>query len=336
MKAVIWGYKFSDMRESWRKQITWMVNSLQKNGVIVRPHSNFKCKGLNLPLYDFAKDHDADICIYNHADISCLIGDVLKVKRNWFFKPTAPDEFHTTLDELGYGPYSSITYKKPDFENVAEDEVKWFFDTKVKRWLDTKITKWGNRFKNETQEIEERDYHLVLGQCGGDEVVTRHDFGHYFTKLEQIIRELVRIDSKRWIIVKLHPYTDGKDVTTTTFSEGLKHRLEVMGPAVKVFIGKSNIHNFIKNAYCVYLANSGAGFEAMMHHKPIIAWGFPEYHWVTYDLRHLADLNEAIKLKWFDKYKQDKFLYWYMEKYCFYNQKTADRRVKELLENDGL
>ena len=333
MKAILWGYKFNDMRESWYRQILWMVNSLQKNGVTVRPHPNFKCRELNLPLYDFNEDYDADICIYNHADISCLMGDVLKTKRNWFFKPTVPDDIHSTLDELGYGPYSSIAYTKPDFESINNGIVKEFFDTKVKDWLDTKITKWGNRFENEIQEIEEEDYHLVLGQCGGDEVVTRHDFGHYFTKLEQIIRELARIDNQRWVVVKLHPYTDGRDATSTAFSEGLKNRLEVIGPAVKVYIGKSNIHNFIKKAYCVYLANSGAGFEAMMHRKPIIAWGFPEYHWVSYDLRHLSDLKRAIELQWFDKDRADKFLYWYMEKYCFYDQETSDRRVGELLGN---
>lgn len=331
MKAVIWGYKFKDMQESWCRQVLWMVNSLQKYGVIVRPHANFICKDLALPLYNHTRDHDADICIYNHTDESAIIGNVLKVKRNWFFKPTVPDEKHTTLDELGYGPYSSITYKKPDFENEGVRDVKKFFNTQVRDWVETRVTKWGARFRNETQEVEERDYHLVLGQCGGDEVVNKHDFGHYFMKMEQVVRELVRVDGQRWIVVKLHPYTDGTDATSTSFSENQKDRLKVISPIVKVYAGKTNIHNFLKHAHCVHLANSGAGFEAMMHHKPIIAWGFPEYHWVAYDLRHLAEMKNAIELRWFDPKRQDKFLYWYMEKYCFYNQETSDRRVGELL-----
>jgi len=335
MKAILWGYRFSNMRETWYKRVQWMVNSLLKYGIEVKPHPNFKCRGLNLPLYDFTKDHNADICIYNHADISCLTGNVLQVKKNWFFKPTVPDENHTTLDEMGYGPYSSITYKKPNFEQMPQRKVNKFFSTKVKNWITKKTTKWGNRFKNDTQKIEETDYHLILGQCGGDEVVTRHDFGHYFTKMKQIVRELARIDN-RLIIVKLHPYTDGEHATNNNFSMMLKQEIEAINPAVRVFTGKVNIHNFIKNARCIFLANSGAGFEAMMHHKPIISWGYPEYHWVTYDLRHLADLLRAIRLDWFNAEKSDKFLYWYMEKHCFYNQETSDRRIKELLENDGL
>ena len=139
MKAVIWGYKFADMQESWRRQALWIMNSLKKYGVAVRPHPKFVCVGMDYPLYDFKNDHDADICIYNHTDVSRIIGDVLKTKRNWFFKPEAvPTRFHTTLDEVGYGPYSSITYDKPDFESVSKKKIDEYFNTKVKDWIKTR------------------------------------------------------------------------------------------------------------------------------------------------------------------------------------------------------
>jgi len=332
LKAVIWPYRFDDMKLTWQKQMIWLVNSLIKYGVEVKPHVKFKCKGIeNLNKYNPSIDHNAEICIYNHTDESYIIGNVLPTKKNWFFKPTVPDKFYTTLDELGYGPFSSITYIKPDFENV---NIGNFFETKVKNWIDNKISKWGNKL-NKEEKIEESDFYLVIGQCGGDSVVTHFDFGSYFTKLEQVVIELVRIGNKK-IIVKLHPDTDGVEGTAGSFKNNefslkLQKRLESLSSKVKVYIGKINIHNFIEKSYCVILANSGAGIEAMMHHKPIIAWGFPDYHWVTYDLRHLAELNEALKLKWFDQEKQDKFLYWYLEDYCFYNQETCDKRVKELL-----
>ena len=96
------------------------------------------------------------------------------------------------------------------------------------------------------------------------------------------------------------------------------------------------MHEFIKHCRCVILGNSGAGFEALMHHKPIISWGMPEYHWVTYDLRLLATLLQAIKLDWFDMKKQDRYLYWYLERYTYYNQETANNRVREMLVNNKL
>ena len=72
----------------------------------------------------------------------------------------------------------------------------------------------------------------------------------------------------------------------------------------------------------------------MMYDKPIISFCFPEYHWVTYDLRKTCDIWSALDLTWFDLAAQRKFLYWYMEKYCFYDYNTAERRVKELLEEE--
>lgn len=325
MKCVIWGYEYKDMKETWSSQMKWLINALQENNIEVKL-KNLKCKDVNLPEYNCKTDNPCDIGIYNHTDESVLVGNVLTTRVNWFFKPTVPDEVHTTLDTLGYGPYSSITYEKPDFENV---QVGDFFETKVRKWIDSKITKWGNtRFKEE--EIKEKDYWLVVGQCAGDSVVTRHDFGGYVIKLTQVIKELLRVDD-RLIIVKLHPHMDGKDATDTVYSDNIKKQIEKISPRIKVYSNKSNIHNFIKNARAVILANSGAGFETMMHHKPIIAWGFPEYHWVTYDLRHLADLKRAIKLDWFDREKQDKFLYWYTQNYCFYDQESCNRRVRELL-----
>ena len=307
----------------------WLANALRANGIdIVK--KDLKCKGLEAPEYNHRRDNPCDIAIYNHIDISNLTGNEVKADRNWFFKPTVPDQFHTTLDTLGYGPFSSISYEKPDFENV---DPGLFFASKVKAWVEMGSTKWGG-FENK-EEITDTDYWLVLGQCGGDSVNTHHDFGDYFTKLRQVVAELARVD-RRKIIVKLHPYTDGMDATDTILSDKLKAELEARSDQVKVYTGKVGIHNFIKNCRAVVLGNSGAGFEAMMHHKPIIAWGKPEYHWTSYDLRHLADLIRAIKLDWFDAEKQDKFLCWYMETYCFYDQESCDRRVKALLAEDSV
>jgi len=336
MKAIIWGYRYTDMQVSWRQQMCWLVKAFQNNGVDVCVHRNVKCVGLeNIPIWNPNADH-VDICIYNHADISHLTGDILQVEHNWFFKPTIPDEYHTTIDELGFGPYSTITFKKPDYESVPEDLVADFFNTKVSNWVSHRKTKWGKYFKSTEEVIPYRDYYLLLGQCNGDEVVTRHDFGSYVTKLEQVIKELVRIDEVRDVVVKLHPYMDGEFAKDTVFSDSIKATLSKISPRVHVYTGKSNVHEFIKHCRCVILGNSGAGFEALMHHKPIISWGMPEYHWVTYDLRLLATLLQAIKLDWFDVKKQDKFLYWYLEKYCYYNQETANSRVKEMLINNKL
>lgn len=330
-KVLFWPYKFKDMKESWQKQTIWIAKVMEEEGYKVLRHPKFVCKGLNCDVYDWKKDRLLDIVIYNHADISHLKGNIAKSKLNLFMKPTVPTKYHTTLDTLGYGPFSSVTYSKPDFEKVSKKEVNKFFKTKVKNWINNKANKWGDYFKTKNQKVNFKDFYLVIGQCAGDEVVTRHDFGNYINKLESIVRELARVGDKT-IIVKLHPYMDGKIAKNNNYSKTIGMKLAKISKKVKVFLGKSNIHAFLEKANCIFLANSGAGIETMMHHKPIISWGYPEYHWTTYDLRHLADLSRAIKLDWFNQEKQDKFLYWYTEKHCFYNQETARRRVGELIK----
>ena len=335
MKAVIWAYKCTNITAIWSQQMAWLVNALQANGITTLRHPELVCASIDgLKKYNPLIDTDIDICVYTHTDSAHLPINAIKAV-NWFFKPTVPDELHTTLDTLGFGPYSSITYEKPDFENV---EVGDFFETKVRKWIETRVNKWGNNLAEELT-IPFKDYNLVLGQLGGDVVVTQHEFGEYFSRLTAIVSEVARI-TKRHIVVKLHPYTGSEDNTKATyksneFARRLQMKLEGIAEYVHVYTGKINVHNFIRNSRCVILANSGSGFDAMMHRKPIIAWGYPEYHHVAYDLRHLADLKNALKLKWFDVEKQDKFLYWYLEKYCYYDQATANNRVKELLEKEN-
>lgn len=336
MKNVLfWPYKYNDMLEDWRFPVYQMISAFAHYGYNILRHENFKCRDIeHASIYDFNKYRDdIDICIYNHTDISWITGNVVKSRKNLFFKPTVPEQGYTTIDELGYGPFSSVYYNKPDFEVFTENDINLFYSTDVDRWIKLRSNKWNDSFSPEKTEINEEDYYLVLGQCYGDEVVNRHDFGSYKNKIESIVAELTRVDSKRKIIVKLHPYTNGADQPMHGgFVEVIKNEIGRIGKNVIVYTGNLSIHDFLPKARCVLIANSGAGFEAMMHNKPIISWGNPEYHWITYKLVHLADMIRAINIEnWFNEFKQKQFLYWYTKFYCFNDTKSCIRRVGELI-----
>lgn len=331
MKAVIWPYQYKDMRELWRRQMVWVIEALECAHVDVKIHPEFICRGMERrPRYDYRQDNPCDIAVYNHTDASLIDERCLKARANWFFKPTVPDEVHTTLDPLGYGPYSSIFYKRPPYLSLDMIEADRFFDTEVAGWVESRVCKWGAALRAGTGPLDVQDYILVLGQCAGDTVVTKMDCGAYVTKLQQVVTELVRVDP-RPVVVKLHPYMNGHKNEHPEFANQTKATLEAIDPRVKVITGRCSVHPLLRDCRAVVLANSGAGFEAMMHHKPIIAWGAPEYHWVAYDLRHLCDLKRALRLNWFNRTGQDKFLCWYMKHYCFWDGESAYRRVRELL-----
>jgi hypothetical protein len=332
--ALLYPYRFDHLAKDWASRLEWVTQALKEEGYKVFVHRSLS---LDPPLeLETWNDEPLDIVIYNHADLpEVQVKNLPTAESVWFFKPTVPDEDTTTLDELGYGSYSSITYKKPPYQECEYINVNKFFEHTVQDWINKSACKWGEAHFKE-REIPHDDFYLVVGQCGGDTVVTRQDFGGYFEKLKLITKELLSVDKEREVVVKLHPYTNGpmEDPDRCDIKEPLGRELENLSPRVKAYSDHSSIHSFLPKARAVFVGNSGAGFEAMMHDKPIISFCYPEYHWVTYDLRKVCDIHNAIKLDWFDETAQRNFLYWYMEKYCFYDYNSARRRVKDLLKEE--
>jgi capsule polysaccharide export protein KpsC/LpsZ len=158
---------------------------------------------------------------------------------------------------------------------------------------------------------------LVLAQCEADYSVKRHDFGDYVTRINAVVDEILNCSDKK-VIVKAHPHC-----RLSIFNDDKR---------IKIVRGKYSAHELIKNSYCVVVANSGSGFEALFHDKPVICWSLPEYHWVSYDLRHLCDMKRALKLDWYKPKSVILFLYWYFEHYCFFDSESAAKRVKNLLD----
>jgi hypothetical protein len=337
--AIFWPYLYdsavSDLSWSWEPRYRWVAEALRREGFTVLNHPRFNCDlGESTP---YEGEKECDIVIYNHCDRGEIRGDVIEAKHTWFFKPTVPDDFQTTLDTLGYGSYSSITYEKPDYLGIDETFVDKFFETTVKGWVDKNSSKWGDgHFSIEPENIE-GPYALVVGQCGGDSVVNRQDFGSYFSKLEAVISELSKVYKKK-IVVKLHPYTNGRDYKKGVDQDYIKRLTEVyqrISDRITVIGDFSSIHHYLPQCEFAIVGNSGAGFEAMMHHKPIISFCHPEYHWVTFDLRKICELERATVTEgWFDKEASDRFLYWYMRNYCFFDLDSAQFRVRELLDEE--
>jgi len=341
--AIFWPFRYAvhktspelgNLNFSWEPRFRWVAQSLLSEGFNVFRHKDFICDlGDNVKTYEPPFKDYLDLIIYNHADASEIEGNILDAERTWFFKPTVPDANQTTLDDLGYGSYSSITYEKPNFENSESHKVNCFFDHKVKSWINSNSNKWGNPFSS--TEIPHDDFILIIGQCSGDSVLNRQDFGSYLSKLRVIINHLLRSSDKD-IVVKLHPHMNGSNWKQgdPDVKQNFQSELSSLSNRLSVYSDKSSIHSFLPKCSAVVVGNSGSGFEAMMHDKPIISFCMPEYHWVTYDLRKVCDIRRALQTQdWFDPEKSRKFLYWYMEEYCFFDQRSSNLRVKQLLES---
>ena len=326
LKVIIWPYRFTSMGDGWHDQMAWVCKALQARGCILYQHPKFGTKIQGSVHYE--PGQEMDVAIYNHClgrDIAGL-ADKAKAKRVWYFKPTIPDENHTTLDELGYGAYMTCTYQEPEFRDIPMKDVDDFYAKSVSRWVSARATKWGNW---DATDVPDDDYYLVLGQIPTDTVVTTMSFGKYNQSLFSLVDELNRIVDRR-IIVKLHPRlalkAECKDATRV-----LKASLAELGVRVSVEDRIVSVHSYFPKARCVLTCNSEAGIEAMFHDKPVIAWGYPQYHWVSYDLRHLCDLRTALDLQWYNRDDARRWVYWYLKRFTFWDLRSAQRRVDDLL-----
>ena len=151
--AVLWPFKFTnfiptEIEESWswEPRMQWLCEALHSLGFTILKHKDFHCRLENYEEYSGQKE--CDVLIFNHCDHLEMPHTGIHAKQTWFFKPTVPDANQTTLDEMGYGSYSSITYEKPNYENFSSGLVNLFFNERVSKWINNNSCKWGdNHFK---------------------------------------------------------------------------------------------------------------------------------------------------------------------------------------------
>ena len=273
-------------------------------------------------------DNPEDIYIYNHAFLEEINKQGLTRGPNiLFLKPTGPTSKHFTIDPMGYAASSSITYTKPDFENY---DSRSFFEIDVVSYIDGRESKWSDRqdeFEFLQGELEVPDDHvLVMGQMPGDQTVTDMSFGDHWSKLCSVVEELIGTQS---VVVKLHPTLKRETDDWQKYPSKIDQWRE---SGVTVFDDFESLYDILPKTSVAIIENSTSGIECMMHDVPIISYGYPEYHWVTKDLRHLSQLRSYVRdLSWFDLERSRSFIAWYCQQYQCYDYESALRRIKELL-----
>jgi len=169
------------------------------------------------------------------------------------------------------------------------------------------------------------DHILIIGQMPEDETVKGFGFGNHWDKMCQIIDKLDEYN----LVIKLHPRI-----------RKASHRIRDINKCIKewesrghqVFSAYESIHSVLPYTKVAIIENSTAGIECMMHDVPIISYGYPDYHWITKDLRILTTLRNSIDdLSWFNKEKSRRFLCWYVFRYLCSDIPTTHSRLGKLL-----
>lgn len=331
MKANICGRRYTDVYGGWYNAYRSVMDALHELDIeiCISPHLDMQ----NIPDYatvGIVDDKDA-IYVYNHTYVEEVRRNgFLTGKKTLFIKPTLPTPNHFTLDSSGYAAASSITYKKPSFEYY---DSTYFFNTTVPEIIRTRPNKWQDRDWCEfgdPEELELPDNHvLVLGQLPQDETCSLISFGDHFKKLCAIVDHL---DIYTNIVVKLHPHLlDSSDewyVPDPLYFQKIEEWRE---KGIIVLTGYTSLFDILPKTRVAIVENSTSGLECLLHQVPVISYGFPEYHWVTKDLRHLHQLSDYIKdLSWHIQDRANSFTAWYFEQYLCNNTESAKRRILEI------
>ena len=261
---------------------------------------------------EVVEESPADIHFYNHIVNDSQSDNMIIVK------PTAPTSKHFALDTLGYANSSSLAFNKPlQVEMRYWPKKDWdiitdLINKKSNKWDDSILLKW----RKPKIKIPE-DHILVIGQMPDDETVHGFGFGDHIVKLKMIVDKL----HSRNVVIKLHPRY--KNPVLVKKWEDAGHT---------VITGYQSIHSILPKTRVAITENSTAGIECMMHDVPIISYGYPDYHWITKDLRILTRLNNYIdNLQWFNKKQSRDFLCWYVFNYLCTDVESTVERLEELL-----
>lgn len=326
----ICGNRYQTITKNWSIMYNNVIQALNDLGYAINISPFIELE--NTP--DFVSkgisDSLEDIYVFNHTYIQDLKNKGFNLgSQTLILKPTAPTPFHFTIDTEGYASSSSITYTKPDFENTPYKE---FFHKDVKTFIQTKSTKWSDNKDLQLIEVPKKvpDNHvLLIGQMPGDETVTKNSFGSHWNKFCSLVSEL---KGKYPLVLKVHPslkIESEKNGTWNYFKKDIDAWVE---EGITVYYGFENIHYILPHTKVAILENSTAGLECLYHTVPIISYGYPEYHWVTKDLRHLHKVHEYIQdLSWHNKELSKSWIAWYTKHYQCYNYESTLSRLKELL-----
>jgi len=268
-------------------------------------------------------EDNPDLHIYNHTSRDTEID---MPEKYIIFKPTAPTGHHFQICDLGYANSSRITFEEPiEFEFRKVQDTEW---NEIQQLIERRTNKWDSIDTSLVWDLDvpvKDDHILIIGQMPEDETVKGFGFGNHWDKMCQIIEKL----KDRNLVIKLHPRIN----ETSHLIKDLIGTIDKWkADGHQVLNGYISIHSVLPKTKVAIVENSTAGIECMMHDVPIISYGYPDYHWITKDLRILTKLNDYIDdMSWFKKDDSRKFLTWYIYDYLCYDIPSTVNRLQELI-----
>jgi len=321
------------LRLHWKSFTTHLANAIERVGISVDV--------IEIPAWEINRDtveaNGANLALIPHRcshDFETGETQVLFFMQEFF-------RWTFIIDENGWSAASSIY--PIDLDSIQKISTGSFDDYRkrlVAGELSSKFSQKShiNRKKLvKTKQIPNRPYIFFPLQIPHDQSI---DYFSDVTELE-VVESLLNWAEKEDIPVVLKPHPVNMK-SMKPFEELFQRSKPVSGKSSWIPFKKgqclywstAHVHDLIEHAKAVYTINSGVGFEALLHLKPVVTFGRVEYDCVTFNA-NLKNFDEAWKYCEGDgaqllepRYRQ--FFDWFLGEYVF--DLTQPEQLKTRLE----
>jgi len=246
------------------------------------------------------KKDKIDICLVPHGNRHLIhhaerFKSLDKICKNIWCIMSSPLLEYIIFDREGYSGGNSLALRPEalDVESALEKNAEATFAHLHKTYVTGNRSKYAQpaqiRFK------PKHPYILFLGQVSGD---TACSFTHWpdphgdtsVGYLKTLLNALPILDSFGIpILYKTHPKESSRHnkILNQILGAGTFKNVEIAG--------KVSVHEFMREARAVVTVNSGAGFEALLHLKPVVTLGRVDYSRMTHNCKTSEDIKAALK-----------------------------------------
>lgn len=225
---------------------------------------------------------------------------------------------YVTFDTQGFSGWHSLCQKdiKVELSQIDETKAKIFYKKIFKKYVKGNCSKYT---QSETSFDFPKQFLFFPLQLSNDVVASLA----FFTQ-EEVLSKLA--DSLKntsvKLLVKRHPKCEDRDL------EKLLKQMQINN---EIILYEGSVHDAISRCKSVITANSGVGFEALLHLKPIYSFGKSEYIECTSTIHNLDELT-ILKPYKVNKTQIKKFLYYYLKRECLHKTTQIRKKIIDLLK----
>lgn len=211
---------------------------------------------------------------------------------------------HVSIDPNGFAGFSSLTKLTEQalenyLETVSPKDINQSCQALLTLYLESNQSKYTQK-STATSPLITGNYIFIPLQVQTDSVAALAQVNG-LELLEKAINDLEGTDYK--IVVKRHPYCKSWKV---------QQRLQQLSEQGLIVQSSASVHLLISRAAAVVTVNSGTGFEALVHNKPVYIFGKCDYGLAAHKLSPDETIAPPFKAP---SNITKRFIYYYIEFY---------------------